>query len=384
MRLDQSQQLAVDLMTRERFGVVTGGPGTGKTTTLRAALARLEGQSIALAAPTGKAARRMSEATGEPAITIHRLLEWSRDGFQRCESTPIAADVVFIDESSMIDIRLFAALIGAIDFEATRLILIGDADQLPPVGPGAPFADVIRAGAVPVARLTTLHRAARDSWICRNAPIVLAGRRPQLDGCPDLSFVECDETDQVVEAAIRVMTDRPGTPILTPQNSGPAGVDLLNAEGQRVCNPSPPTSAIIGDRKIGQGDPVIQTRNNYDLGIMNGEIGAVTRAQKSPLVISAAIGAGEEPIEYQGAAAYDLRLAYALTIHKSQGSEWDWVAVVCHSTHFRMLSRQLFYTAITRAKLGVILIGNKRGIDQAIKNAAPARRNTSLAERLTA
>lgn len=402
--LDPSQEAAVELLLEARVGIVTGGPGTGKTTTLRTALDRLDAlpapkrddetrdfARYRLAAPTGKAARRMGEATGREAVTIHRLLDYGPRfdgrgvGFRRDENSPIEADLVVVDESSMIDVRLGAALMRAIDFGRTRLVLVGDADQLPSVGPGRVFADLIESGEVPVARLSTLHRAAAGSWVCANAPVVLEGSRPSLLERSDFRWVPAEAAVDAARLAVEVIArDLPargieGAQLLVPQRTGSAGVDSLNKTLQAELNPPRPGEKAWKREgfELRPGDRVIQTVNSYELGVMNGEVGEVLRAD-SELVVDFD---GRE-VAYNAMTVAGLRLAYALTIHKSQGSEWPWVVVLCHSTHAYMLSRQLLYTAITRAKKGVVLVGDERGLDLALMNVAPTKRNTTLVERL--
>lgn len=410
--LDPSQERAVELVCKAPIGIVTGGPGTGKTTCLRAALGRLErdrGQdyAIALASPTGKAARRMTEATGCEAQTVHRLLEWSRHDydtepgravyrphFLRNARNPLDEDLVVVDEASMLDTELAAALLDAIDVTRTRLILVGDVDQLPSVGPGRVFADLIASDRVPVARLTTLHRAAAESWVCTQAPAVLGGRVPDLRMRADFEWIEREHRDDAVEAVIDVaqrFAPEDGAQVLVPQNVGPAGAELLNRKLQPLLNPAATGAGWkVGGQDAQQtlrvGDRVIQTKNDYDIGIFNGETGVVR-------AIVAGDGDGDAArldvdfgdgrvIAYSRDAAKSLRLSYALTIHKSQGSEWPWVIVLAHSTHTRMLDRSLLYTAITRAKKGVVLVGDRLGLERAVRNTGATSRNTTLAARV--
>lgn len=408
--LDPSQLAAVDLMAAARFGVVTGGPGTGKTTTLRSALDRLDadGATYALAAPTGKAARRMSEATGREARTVHRLLEFGplmdgsgRMGFARCRALPLEVDAVFVDEASMLDVELAAALVDAVDAARTRLVLIGDGDQLPSVGPGRVFADLISGACVPVARLTTLHRAARESWVCTAAASVLAGEAIDLEPRRDFSFIECDSADAIAPAVVRLLADvmrheRGGTErlpqVLVPQNTGRAGVVALNAAIQAVAVPPGDAEAWkFGETEFRVGDRVICCSNDYERGVMNGEVGRVTWVGKVTTDRGASVRAlrvlfegRSEPVEYTGESVGRLRLAYAITVHRSQGSEWPRVVVVCHSTHSFMLTRQILYTAITRAKGSVVIVGDRAGIRHAIKTTKDTRRNTGLVERIAA
>lgn len=408
--LDPSQERAVELACKAPIGVVTGGPGTGKTTCMRIALDRLEasGASVALASPTGKAARRLEEATGREAGTLHRLLEWqpyilkyNGPGFARDEADPISEDVVIIDESSMLDTALADALMRAIDVAHTRLIFVGDADQLPSVGPGRVFADLIASERVPTARLTTLHRAAAESWVCSQAPAVLAGRMPDLSERSDFEWIEHESRSDAVEGLITWVTDWGKTwapelgeaQVLVPQNVGPAGASLINRRLQMALNPRVDPDASgwkVGGR--GENDPetqelrvldrVIQTHNNYDLGIFNGECGVVRGIDDGELAVDFGDATRPRVVGYTRDQAKGLRLAYALSVHKSQGSEWPWIAMLVHSTHTRMLTRQLLYTAITRAKKGVVLVGDRLGLERAVANVSDAKRNTTLAARV--
>lgn len=391
MHLDPSQERAVDLVCSAPLAILTGGPGTGKSTCLRVALDRLDvrGETFALASPTGKAAKRMTEATGRNASTIHRLLEWTRWGWTFHADNPLPYDVVIIDESSMLDCELSEALIDALA-ERTRLILVGDANQLPSVGPGRILADLVEAGLVPVARLEHVHRAAAESWVCRNAPRVLTGDALELGQTLDFRFFEAEDA---VEAArmvgeIVTMPDYQGAQVLAPQRTTACGVEALNVQLQARLNPMVDAAVQwkLGDRILRQGDRVIQTVNNYKIvsatglpGVFNGEVGEVVQVAEELVV-----DFGDRRVPYAKGHALDLDLAYALTVHKSQGSEFSWVVFVVHSAHTYMLTRQLFYTAITRAKKGVVLVGNRKGLAAATSAKEPPKRNTTLVQRMRA
>lgn len=400
LALDPRQREAVDLILEAPFGVVTGLPGSGKTTTLRAALDALDalpppvdlfGEELPrylLAAPTGKAAKRMTEATGREASTIHRLLEFGPLpegglGFRRNAQNPIEAALVVVDEASMIDVLLLEALSRAVVPGRTRLVLVGDAHQLPSVGPGRVLADLIAAGVRSV-RLETLHRAAAESWVCRNAPTILAGRVPELARTHDFQWVECPDAASAGSTIVSLATTGSfgSVPqVLAPQRTGAAGVVSLNRAIQARTNPlraGSPAVEIEAGTSIHAGDRVIQGSNNYQLGVFNGEVGEVVQVTKDAVVVDFE----GRKVSYNAMDARALSLAYALTVHKSQGSEWPWVIVLCHSTHFRMLSRPLLYTAVTRAKKGVVLVGDKAGLERALGNTDDAKRNTTLVERL--
>lgn len=391
--LDASQERAVELACSSQLGLITGGPGRGKTTCLKFALDLLDErrESYVLAAPTGKAAKRMNETTGRHARTIHRLLEFSpRSGWARNERNPIDESCVIVDESSMIDVELGARLLAAIRPERTRLILIGDADQLPPVGPGRVFGDLVDAGNVPTVRLDTLHRSARESWIFRNAPRVLAGDMPELSPCKDFMWVPVDAASDILPAVQRlvceVLPEYAGAgdvQTLIPQRPGVAGINAANKALQNALNPYQSDLPRIARGDDGDelrlDDRVIQTKNDYTLGVFNGEVGEIQTIAGGNVTVDLS---GDRSVTYTLEQANSLQLAYALTVHRAQGSEFPWVVVVCHSTHAFILSRQLLYTAITRGKQGVVLVGNEAGLKHALGDAHPPKRNTGLIERM--
>jgi exodeoxyribonuclease V alpha subunit len=392
LTLDPSQRAAVEMMLTAPLSCITGGAGVGKTTCLKEALtlAKARGERVHLAASTGKAARRMAEATGAETTTIHRLLAFDptargprlKDRFLHGERDPLSADLVIVDEASMIDVELAEALLLAIA-SPTRLALIGDVNQLPPVGAGRVFADLIESGRVPVARLTTLHRSAAASWVATQSREVLAGRVPDLALRDDFEFVEHEDRSSAVEELLERAVERIGdSQVIVPQNTGPCGTDALNAMIQSRVTPASAPGWKIGNVTIRKGDRVIQTRNDYNLngglGVMNGEIGSVAEVGEGSLKVRFE----DAVVDYSKAAAKSLRLAYALTCHKMQGSETPHEIVLVHSTHTRMLTRGWLYTAITRARESVTLIGDRKGIERAVRDGRDATRNSGLIGRI--
>lgn len=382
--LDESQRAALALALVEPIAIVTGGPGTGKTTILREALSQLGGQRVALAAPTGKAAKRIQETTGQDAKTLHRLLGYSPAvrGFYHGIDNPLPFDVVIVDESSMIDTDLFGSLLDAINPDSTRLVLVGDANQLPSVGPGAILADLVRSDLVPVARLARVHRSASESWICANAPRVLEGLDVDLTKRPDFEFVECEAAENLPKFCGDALDANADAQILVPQKTGKGGAEAINVATQAQFNPLRPgeLSWNKAPHELRPRDRVIHTRNNYNLGVFNGECGTVAAIEPARMLVE--FPDRNAPVEYTRSDANDLRLAYALTIHKSQGSEWSTAIVVVHSTHTFMLTRQLLYTAITRAKRRVVVVGDRKGFAAALKCKRDAARNTALCDRI--
>lgn len=396
IELDPSQLLAVRLMIEARIACVTGGAGTGKTTCLASALDELDAkrQSYRLASPTGKAAKRMTEATGRPAMTIHRLLGYQGGEFKLNRHNKLETSCVIVDEASMLDILLFDSLTEAIDVERTRIILMGDANQLPPVGAGQPFADMIASNRVPVARLTTLHRAAEQSWINVAAQRVLKREMPDLTtNRSDFRFVSVDDPKLIVPAVTELITKvipreiGEDAQVLIPQKPGTMGIGQANVALQRSLNPVREGERYYQRRVKGEvemhlrtHDRVIQTRNDYKLNVFNGEIGTIIDVGVSTLTVQYP---DKGDVDYTFAQAQALQLAYALTVHKMQGSEFPWIVFVCHRSHTHMLSPQLIYTALTRARKGVVLVGNVEGMLQGLRQQNPPRRNTGFIERLS-
>lgn len=390
---DVDQQRAIELIASgdNRISIITGGPGTGKTTIVKSALrhASLYRKRVALVAPTGKAAKRIREVVGRQTSTIHRLLGYTGEGYG---GEKLKEDVILADEASMIDVEMGYELMRALKSDG-RLVFVGDADQLPSVGAGSLLRDLIDSGHVPTVRLKTLHRSAQESWICTNAPRILAGEMFDTEERSDFVLHQAADTEETIDTIVQMMMHHAADfwdgkfQLLTPQNVGDLGTEILNNEIAVNLNPSRDEHDMIElaipkatmQSFLGHNDRVIQVQNNYRLDVFNGEIGTVDRIEKGKVYVRF----DNRMVEYTApAAAYELRLAYALTIHKSQGSEWDHVAVVCHGMHSRMWSRQLLYTAVTRSKKAVYIVGNDSGIGMALKQNKPRERFTTLPERI--
>ncbi len=402
VELGTDQREALRVALSHKVLLVTGGPGTGKTTLIDA-LVRCSvavGATINLAAPTGRAAKRLFEATGHASLTLHRLLEYRpRDGgFARGPDYPLEADVIIVDEASMIDLFLMDALVAAIP-PAAVLVLVGDADQLPPVGPGAVLRDLLASGALPTARLEEIYRQAQRSLIVRNAHRVNRGQMPEgLDGAAaweddaplDFYFVSENDADRAREIALTLAADRMparfgldprrDVQVVAPMHRGKAGVSRLNHALQARLNAGR-GGRRVGDYELRPGDRVIQQRNDYDREVFNGDVGRVVEADPDG---DLAVEFDGRRVEYDQEAARHLSLAYAISVHKSQGSEYPAVIVLLLPEHYPMLQRNLLYTALTRAKKLAVLVGSRRAVGRAVANAAPLRRCTRLAHRLAA
>ena len=398
--LSPQQRDAVVAALESPLSVVTGGPGVGKTTVIRAvaALAERAGLRVELVAPTGRAARRMTEASGRPASTIHRLLGFrpGSDGssFVAAPSRSIQAGLLVVDEASMIDVHLLGALLAAVR-PGTRVVLVGDVDQLPSVGPGAVLADVIESGVARVCRLTEIFRQAAESRIVRAAHAVNRGRIPDLSDPPegegsDFHFVSCDDPRQaaavVADVATRWIPEQVGiargdVQVLSPMHRGDLGTGALNRAIQGVVNPPRDGVPVArrGDYELRPGDRVLQSRNDYGREVSNGDVGVVRHVADDGRSVTASFDG--RPVEYRGGEVDQLALAYAISVHKSQGSEYPAVVVPVSSQHRIMLNRQLLYTALTRGKRLVVLVGDRRAIEQAVRTTGAGRRNTWLAQR---
>lgn len=404
--LDPEQHRAVELFCDATFGIITGGPGCGKTTILKQGLQEAQDRAqrnnkrfpnVVLATPTGKAACRLRDATGHQASTLHRLLGFGGgESYGRGDGLH-GIDHVVVDEASMVDTPLLAALTGAIDPRYTRLTLVGDANQLPSVGPGAVLADLLGSGKVPTVELKTLHRAAQQSWVCRNAPRILAGELEAIDRtAPDFRFVRTD-AGKVIKTLLEVLEDELNglgdilgydasqselfdqSQIIVPQRVGTIGADALNVAIQNAVQGEAQVKRggwKVGESNFLDGDKIIQTKNDYELGVMNGESGIVKGSTENGKKLIVRVDDRDVIMDRSQSATW--RLGYAISVHKSQGSQWPLVIVICHSAQSRMLSRRLFYTAVTRASKRVVIIGDDLGFERAVRNQQDMDRKTQL------
>ncbi len=394
IELAEKQKEAIRKAVEKKVLVITGGPGTGKTTLVKSILQimELKKQRIVLASPTGRAAKRLTEVTGREAKTIHRLLEYKpmEGKFGRNEENPLEADLVIVDETSMVDVLLMNHLLKAIPLWAT-LILVGDVDQLPSVGPGNVLKDIIKSGTVEVITLTEIFRQASQSMIVVNAHRVNRGEFPLLKKGKGLDFYFLEKKDP--EEAVRTLKELcaqkiPGTfgfhplrdiQVLSPLRKGSAGVERLNKELQALLNPRG-REIIRGGNIFRLHDKVMQIKNNYEKEVFNGDIGRITHIDLEEQEIF--VQFEERLVNYDYNDLDELTLAYAISVHKSQGSEYPAVILPLLRQHYVMLQRNLIYTAITRAKKLMIIVGDKRALAMAIKNARPQERYTGLTRRL--
>lgn len=396
IRLAPEQAEAVKASVDHGVFVLTGGPGTGKTTVVKGILSVMEqaGCKILLAAPTGRAAKRLSESAGKPALTVHRLLEYTPNGegdsfWGRNEDNPLEADAVIVDEASMMDIVLMYNLLKALPL-GCRLILVGDVDQLPSVGPGSVLQDIIRSGTMPIVRLENVFRQAELSPIVRNAHRINQGLMPQWEGEKDFRFREFATEEEtmhyIVDLYVHLAARQPqdAIQVLTPMHKNLCGVENLNNMLQARMNPpSPEKQEYRGSfLLLREGDKVMQIRNNYDKNVFNGDIGRICSIQGAHVTVDFPDRAEGEAVTYEGAEVSDLRLAYAMSVHKSQGSEYAVVLMPLVLSHYILLQRNLFYTAITRAKKQVYLAGSRRALRTAVENDRTRKRYSLLAERL--
>ncbi|MCA9938136.1 MAG: ATP-dependent RecD-like DNA helicase [Anaerolineales bacterium] len=398
IELASQQRTAIHTAITHKVTILTGGPGTGKTTTLRTLLDLLDqgGCTYALAAPTGRAAKRLTETTGRPAKTIHRLLEFQPgEGFSRDEDNPLPVDMVIIDETSMLDLILANSLLKAVAIDS-HLLLVGDVDQLPSVGAGDVLRDLIASDVPAVVRLQTIFRQAADSLIIHNAHRINQGLMPvaRLDGsaAQDFFLFIKQEPHEVAELLVDIVQNRvphkfgldslDDIQVLSPMYNGSAGVTNLNLMLQQALNPpgQRKLERRLGGRVFRMGDKVMQTVNNYDKNVFNGDIGRIT--DMDLLMQTFTVNIDGMPVVYDFLEADELVHAFAISVHKAQGSEYPCVVLPVVMQHYMMLQRNLFYTAVTRARRLVILVGTRRAINVAIKNNRVAERHTALDWRL--
>jgi exodeoxyribonuclease V alpha subunit len=405
------QARAVEAAARDKCVVITGGPGVGKTTIVRAVVALMGARMrrVALAAPTGRAAKRLSESTGVAAMTLHRLLEFQpqTQSFARGPHDPLPVDAVVVDEMSMVDTELFRALVAAMPASA-QLILVGDVDQLPSVGPGAVLSDVIASGCATVVELTEIFRQAARSRIVLNAHRVNRGELPELGAPPgddparsDFYFIEREEPGAARDTLLELVTERIPSrfgfdplrevQVLTPMHRGELGTISLNQALQARLNPAAPGRAEMrrGERMLREGDKVMQVRNDYDRDVFNGDVGLIARirageggdedATERGMAVELADG---RSVDYAATDVDQLVHAFAISVHKSQGSEYPAVVIPLLTQHYLMLQRNLLYTAITRGKRLVVLVGSRRAVQMAVRNGSGRTRWTWLAERI--
>jgi len=393
VQYDDIQKEAVRSALTNRFMVLTGGPGTGKTTTTSAIINVCErlGARVLLAAPTGRAAKRMSETSRREAKTIHRLLEVKPpEGYKRDQENPLDCDVLIIDEASMLDIVLTYHLLKAVP-PGAAVIFVGDVDQLPSVGPGSVLRDIIASGAICTIKLTRIFRQAQHSDIVKNAHKVNEGIIPKTGNGrnTDFFFIEKEDPAEIAETIKELCLDRlpkyygadaiDDIQVLCPMTRGLAGTSNMNAELQSVLNKRTETIKY-GSVTYKLGDKVMQIRNNYDKNVFNGDIGAISSIDSEDRTLTIRFDGID--VEYDVSELDEVTLAYAVTVHKSQGSEYPIVICPVTTQHYIMLQRNLIYTAITRAKKALVLIGTKKAFSIAVRNKKSAQRNTMLAQRL--
>ena len=394
IELSTEQREAVRAALTRKVTVLTGGPGTGKTVSVRTVIGALEALHCryALCAPTGRAAKRLSEATDRPAKTVHRLLEYSpQEAFRRNEENPLEVDCLVVDEASMLDLLLTNHLLKAVD-PAAHVLFVGDVDQLPSVGAGDVLRDIIGSGRAAVVRLTTIFRQAAGSGIVVNAHRVNRGQMPILNQFGDFYFFSKEDPQEAADLLVDVVQRRiprkfgldpvDQVQVLAPMYRGACGVANLNARLQEALNPASPRKIErrLGGRAFRVGDKVMQVRNNYLRDVYNGDIGRVTGID--PVEQTLTVTIDDRPVIYDWGETDELVHAFAVSVHKSQGSEYPAVVIPLLTQHYLLLQRNLLYTAITRAKRLVVLVGTRRAIGIAVRNAKVRERHSGLSVRL--
>ncbi len=396
VKLAQKQREAMAAVLVHGIFVLTGGPGTGKTTVIRGMLDMLEiqGLRILLGAPTGRAAKRLAEATGRKAMTVHRLLEaqGQREGasvFAKDSEEQLDADAIILDEVSMMDIVLMQHFLEAVP-DGCHVILVGDVDQLPAVGPGSVLKDILRSGAIPSVRLTDIFRQDEAGTIVLNAHAINAGRMPRCSPDGDFIFREIEDPARVADGVVELcatwlpamgFSPLADVQVLSPMHRQECGVDNLNRRLQAALNPKSPEKPefVNSTQTLRLGDKVMQTRNNYAKHVFNGDIGFIVEMEEDHVTVRYS---DELAVDYERNELMELQLAYAMSVHKSQGSEYPVMVLPLVSAHHIMLQRNLLYTAVTRAKKLVVLLGTKAALGTAVRNDRMRKRYTLLAERL--
>jgi len=396
LELSPSQRSAVTLVLASKVSIITGGPGVGKTTILKAILSVLQREkvSVALCAPTGRAAKRLTESTGIEAKTIHRLLEFDPQifDFKRGRGNPLDVSFVVVDETSMVDVVLMQKLVAAIPDRAA-VVFVGDVDQLPSVGPGAVLADLIASEVIPTVCLTEIFRQAAESMIVVNAHRINQGEMPltaEGEELSDFYVVKAASPEEIHDKVMQLVTERipkrfgfdpvRDVQVLTPMNKGGIGVQALNAELQARLNPAAEPKVTRFASTFAPGDKVLQTVNNYDKEVFNGDIGLIEQIDIDAETLTALFD--HRHVEYDFSDLDELSLAYAISIHKSQGSEYPAVVIPLSMQHFPLLERNLVYTAVTRGRKLVVIVAEPKALDRAIRNCKSKRRLTGLVQRL--